>query len=160
MKQLSKNKRDSVISLLKKDNSLRQIQKELKIGKSTVSRIRKEADLNHSLAKGGRPELLSGTDKHYCVQQVTRKRVKNAVKVTKKLETDLGIKCNSETVRRTLRSQGLGAIEKPEKTLLTDGHVKKRLAWCRAHKDWTIDDWKRVVWTDETKINRFNSDGR
>ncbi|KAG1576881.1 hypothetical protein G6F48_013005 [Rhizopus delemar] len=29
-----------------------------------------------------------------------------------------------------------------------------------AHKDWTIDDWKRVVWSDETKINIFNSDGR
>ncbi|KAG0973798.1 hypothetical protein G6F29_012625 [Rhizopus arrhizus] len=29
-----------------------------------------------------------------------------------------------------------------------------------AHKDWTVDDWKRVVWSDETKINRFNSDGR
>ncbi|KAG1617459.1 hypothetical protein G6F44_013053 [Rhizopus delemar] len=29
-----------------------------------------------------------------------------------------------------------------------------------AHKDWTVDDWKRVIWSDETKINRFNSDGR
>ncbi|KAG1153208.1 hypothetical protein G6F37_010565 [Rhizopus arrhizus] len=28
------------------------------------------------------------------------------------------------------------------------------------HKGWTVDDWKRVVWSDETKINRFNSDGR
>jgi transposase len=84
--------------LLEKGNSLRQIQTSLKIGKSTVSRIRKEADLDHSLAKGGRPKLLSGTDKNYCVQQVTRKWVKNAVKVTKNLETDLGIKCNPETV--------------------------------------------------------------
>ncbi|KAG1009223.1 hypothetical protein G6F25_014359 [Rhizopus arrhizus] len=29
-----------------------------------------------------------------------------------------------------------------------------------AHKDWTVDDWKRVIWSDETKINRFNSDRR
>ncbi|KAG0733031.1 hypothetical protein G6F23_013737 [Rhizopus arrhizus] len=29
-----------------------------------------------------------------------------------------------------------------------------------AHKDWTVDDWKRVIWSNETKINRFNSDGR
>lgn len=160
MKQLSKNKKDSVISLLEKGGSLRQIEKELKVGKSTVSRIRKEAGLNNSLANGGRPNILSRTDRHYCVQQVTRKRVKNAVKVTKQLETDLGVNCSPETVRRALRNQGLGAIEKPDKTLLTTDHVKRRLAWCREHKDWTIDDWKRVVWTDETKINRFNSDGR
>ena len=29
-----------------------------------------------------------------------------------------------------------------------------------AHKDWTVEDWKRVIWSDETKINRFGSDGR
>ncbi|KAG1572828.1 hypothetical protein G6F48_013398 [Rhizopus delemar] len=61
---------------------------------------------------------------------------------------------------RTLRKAGLGAIEKPKKPLLSAKNIRKRLSWCMAHKDWTIDDWKRVVWSDETKINIFNSDGR
>ena len=29
-----------------------------------------------------------------------------------------------------------------------------------AHLDWTVEDWKTVVWSDETKINRLGSDGR
>ena len=29
-----------------------------------------------------------------------------------------------------------------------------------AHKDWTLDDWKRVIWSDETKINCLGSDDR
>ena len=32
--------------------------------------------------------------------------------------------------------------------------------FAEAHKHWTVDDWKRVVWTDETKINRLGSDGK
>jgi hypothetical protein len=28
------------------------------------------------------------------------------------------------------------------------------------HKDWTLEDWKKVVWSDETKINRVGSDGK
>src|SRR3979490_574945 len=28
------------------------------------------------------------------------------------------------------------------------------------HKDWTLDDWKRVARSDETKINHLGSDGR
>ncbi len=28
-----------------------------------------------------------------------------------------------------------------------------------AHKDWTVEDWERVVWSDETKINCLGSDG-
>lgn len=28
------------------------------------------------------------------------------------------------------------------------------------YKDWTADDWKSVIWSDETKIKRLGSDGR
>ena len=28
------------------------------------------------------------------------------------------------------------------------------------HKDWTVEDWKRVIWSDETKINCLGSDGK
>ena len=28
-----------------------------------------------------------------------------------------------------------------------------------AHKDWTIKDWKKVIWSNETKINHLGSDG-
>ncbi|KAK4512807.1 uncharacterized protein ATC70_003515 [Mucor velutinosus] len=76
------------------------------------------------------------------------------------LEKSFQMKVHPEIVRRALRIAGLGAIEKEKKPLLSDADVKKRLAWCKQHKDWTVDDWKRVIWTDETKINRFNSDGR
>jgi hypothetical protein len=44
--------------------------------------------------------------------------------------------------------------------LLTAQHKKARLDFALAHQDWTIDDWKRVVWSDETKINHLGSDGR
>ena len=33
------------------------------------------------------------------------------------------------------------------------------LDFAHAHKDWTLDDWKRVVWSEETKINHLGSDG-
>ncbi|KAG1035544.1 hypothetical protein G6F43_013212 [Rhizopus delemar] len=29
----------------------------------------------------------------------------------------------------------------------------------KAHKDWTEDDWRRMVFSDETKINVWGSDG-
>ncbi|KAG0803100.1 hypothetical protein G6F20_013826 [Rhizopus arrhizus] len=37
--------------------------------------------------------------------------------------------------------------------------MKKRLAWANAHKDWTKDDWCRMVFSDETKVNVWGSDG-
>lgn len=35
-----------------------------------------------------------------------------------------------------------------------------RLEFCREHKNWSVDDWKRVIWSDESKINRYLSDGK
>jgi transposase len=52
------------------------------------------------------------------------------------------------------------AVVKKKKPLLSKHHRKERLDFAIAHKDWTLEDWKRVVWSDETKINRLGSDGR
>ena len=37
--------------------------------------------------------------------------------------------------------------------------MKARLQWAREHQDWSINQWKNVMWSDETKINLFGSDG-
>ena len=38
--------------------------------------------------------------------------------------------------------------------------MRERYDWAVAHQDWTLEDWKGVVWSDETKINCLGSDGR
>jgi hypothetical protein len=43
---------------------------------------------------------------------------------------------------------------------LTEAHKQKRLEWAEAHADWSADDWKAVVFSDESKFNIFGSDGR
>ena len=49
---------------------------------------------------------------------------------------------------------------KKKKPLLSPRHRKQRLAFALKYKEWTVEDWKRVIWSDETKINRIASDGR
>lgn len=34
------------------------------------------------------------------------------------------------------------------------------MAFAHKYQNWTVDDWKRVIWSDETKISRFGSDGK
>ncbi|KAK4513143.1 glycogen synthase kinase 3 [Mucor velutinosus] len=160
MKAIAVFKVSSAITMLRSGISIRDIVEKLSLGKSTTGQIRMEHCPGLGTSKGGRPRVLSEADKRYCVRKVTKERVSSAVKVTKMLEKNFLMKFHLETVRRALRTAGLGAIEKEKKPLLSDANVKKRLAWCKQHKDWTVDDWKRVIWTDETKINRFNSDGR
>jgi transposase len=52
------------------------------------------------------------------------------------------------------------AVVKKKRPKLTKRHRRERMDFALAHKEWTVEDWKRVVWSDETKINRLGSDGR
>ena len=52
------------------------------------------------------------------------------------------------------------AVVKQKKPSLSQRHRKERMDFAVSHQDWTVEDWKKVVWSDETKINCFGSDGR
>lgn len=160
MKSTSQDKQNAAIAQLQSGISIRKVAENLGLTKSVVGRISKTHCMVLNKSIGGRPGKLTKADIRYCVQKITRKGVSSAAKVAKDLKEDIGVECSADTVRRALRKAGLGAIEKPKKTLLSPKNIRERLAWCKSHRDWTSDDWKRVVWTDETKINRFNSDGR
>jgi len=51
------------------------------------------------------------------------------------------------------------SIKKRKKPFLSKRHRRERLDWALAHQHWTVEDWKKVVYSDESKINRFGSDG-
>ncbi|EIE77996.1 hypothetical protein RO3G_09955 [Rhizopus delemar RA 99-880] len=54
---------------------------------------------------------------------------------------------------------GFNAQIKKKKPLLKKCHMEARLKWAKAHKNWTEDDWRRIVLSDKTKINVWGSDG-
>ena len=67
---------------------------------------------------------------------------------------------STSTVRRSLREAGLYgriAIKKPH--LRKQNHVK-RLQWATVLKYWTIKQWNKIFWTDESKFEMFGSNKR
>ena len=43
------------------------------------------------------------------------------------------------------------AVVKKKKPLLSQKHRKERLEFSLAHQHWTVQDWKRVIWSDGWK---------
>ena len=56
------------------------------------------------------------------------------------------------TVWRILKKAGLRKTKPTRKPGLTKQMRAERLAWCQAHSHWTLEDWKRVIWSDETSV--------
>ena len=44
--------------------------------------------------------------------------------------------------------------------LLSAKHRKWKLQFAQAHQNWTIEDWKNVAWSDESRFLPLHSDGR
>lgn len=91
---------------------------------------------------------------------VTSGQAETAVQLARDLRDTTGVEVSDDTVRRALKQAGLKAAEKKKKPRLLPTHKRRRLEFARKYQHWTVEDWKRVVWSDETKINRLGSDGR
>lgn len=47
-----------------------------------------------------------------------------------------------------------GAIRPPGVPLLSPANRRKRFAFAMQHRDWTVEDWKKVLWTDESAVSK------
>ena len=66
---------------------------------------------------------------------------------------------STNTIRHALRRHGLSTQVKEKKPQLSRKNIKDRLEFAMAHQHWTIDDWSQVIFSDESKINHFCSNG-
>ena len=89
-------------------------------------------------------ELLLITDKQHCV-----KLLQDSMK-------DVSVR----TVRRNLALMGYGSRRPTRVPLLTERHRLQRLTWARDHLGWTLDDWKTVAWSDESRFQLIRADDR
>lgn len=160
MKAISEQRRKDIEAMLLQGVSTRQIHKALGISQAMVMKVKKAANIMRSAPNLGRPKIFGDRERRAIVREVTVQGPKTAAEVAKELRNDTGLKFCDNTVRQVLYSSGLSGKVKQKKPKLAPRHVRARIEFARRHQHWTIDDWKRVIFSDESKINRFNSDGR
>jgi hypothetical protein len=59
-----------------------------------------------------------------------------------------------------LKKAGLKAVVKKKHPLLSAHHRHDWMDFATSYRDWTIDDWKWLVWSNKVKFNHLNSDGQ
>ncbi len=54
----------------------------------------------------------------------------------------------------------MGYSRRPYRVPLLSANMKRRLQFTQTHQKWTIEDWKNVAWSDESRFLLQHSDGR
>jgi thermostable 8-oxoguanine DNA glycosylase len=83
-----------------------------------------------------------------------------AVEAQRKLKNDYNLNLSAQAIRDALKRNGMRSRIRRKKPLLNANHKQKRLQFARKTKNWSVRDWERVIWSDETKFNVFGTEGR
>ncbi len=83
----------------------------------------------------------------------------SSLQLSKEVESQIGVTISRDTIRRTLQRNGMHGCHPRKKSLLKPRHKKACLEFARAHADKDEDNWDSILWSDETKINVFETDG-
>ena len=89
---------------------------------------------------------------------MTSGKAENTVQVTKVLNNIIIQPLSTNTIHFHLKKASMKSMVKSKCPLLSGRHCKAHLDYAYVHKDYTIEDWKKVIWSDETKINCLGSD--
>lgn len=160
MQPLSSSQSSHILSLLVEGLSAHAISSSTGVSFSSIIRLRSKHLPHLPKSTGGRPTKLSPSNIRYAQRLIGTGKVENAVQVTRALQDVINQPLSAQTTRRYLKQSGMKAVVKKKRPLLTKRHRKERLDFAISHQDWTVEDWKKVIWSDETKINRLGSDGR
>lgn len=160
IQQYTPTKRARIYTLKKQHVSNEKITALFGPHKATINRIVKEYDERgtHYPLKGraGRPHKLTDRDGHRAARAIKSGKADTAVDVQQQLFPHV----SAQTVRRSLKANGLRAYAKRKVPFLLHRHQRARLEWARGRRFWTPRQWQRVIFSDESKFNVFGSDGR
>jgi hypothetical protein len=80
--------------------------------------------------------------------------------LTNKFQTAYGSNVSTITVRQErheLSFHGRAAAHKPK---ITMRNAKHWLEWCKARRHCTLEQWRRVLWSDESRFTIWQSKGQ
>ena len=157
------DERARILLSLRDGYTTREVAKAQNIAPSTVSRIRKRWLENRTLedlARTGRPPTVNEPTQRRIVNLITSRRCSSAVEVRNRLQERENLDISTPTIRRILRNNGLVSRVKRKMPYLSERHKKQRYGFAKKYESWTIEDWSKVIWSDESKFQIFGSDGK
>uniref|UniRef100_A0A8C1CKD1 Uncharacterized protein n=1 Tax=Cyprinus carpio TaxID=7962 RepID=A0A8C1CKD1_CYPCA len=158
----SKETRAAIIALHQKGLTCKEIATKNIAPESTIYRIIKIFKESGSIAvkkSSGRPRVSSKRQDRLLLRSQRQSRVSTSAELAQEWQ-QAGVSASARTVRRRLSDRGLVSRRTAKKTLLSKKHVEDRLEFCRRYKDWTAEDWCKVIFSDEASFHLFGTSGK
>lgn len=163
MKQTTLEERKIIIHNFKLGKPYRDIAKIVNRSLSTVEYIIKRYNTENRIQRKGRNapnKIFNAYEERWIVRKIKENSKLSAPRLTQEVEKYLKKTVNPETVRRVLRKNGFYGRTARNKPYVNEKNRKKRLKFAEEYIKEDFSFWKNVIYTDESKFNLFQSDGK
>ncbi len=150
--------REKIIEMFKNNVPQRKIGRDLDISPSTVHNIIKRFKESGgiSVRKGqGRKPKLNNRDLRSLRRHCIKNRHSSISDITTWAQDYFGKPLSSTTIRSYIHKCQLKLYCAKRKPFVNSVQKRRRLLWARRHLGWTITQWKRVLWSDESYFRYF-----
>ncbi|OJJ88494.1 uncharacterized protein ASPGLDRAFT_42071 [Aspergillus glaucus CBS 516.65] len=100
-----------------------------------------QCEMNLLSPRIGRPDILSDAGKQYILLQIKRDPFIRTEDICKLL----GMPISTRTVARMLKESGYGHWRAQKRPQLTEEIAKLRYEWAYMRKDWTYEQWSKII---------------
>jgi len=159
MRPLAPQTVDNVKQQLNQGKSAREVASNLKVSVGFALKVRKANKENMPPPKMGRPSKISKDTRKILARQFNNGAIQSLQDGQRVVQAAEGELVHVRTVQRHLEKEGLKAYVQQRKPGLTLNHRKDRLEFAKAHLHWTVEQWKTVMFSDETTVSRVGSFG-
>lgn len=157
--RLPQDTRNNILSLLQQGVSFSKIKAKYPgVGNSTLTRLRALRSGDSARHIGGRPKKL-GDKTMSLVSRGLRSGTLDGPRAVQESLRSMGQDMSVSSIRKSLRRNGLKSRRKAKTNFVSKKNKTLRLAWAKKHRHLTVEDWRRWVFSDETKVNMWGSGG-
>ena len=159
--ELSEFQHGTVIGCHLCNKSCHEISSLLNIPLSTVSGILikwKLMGMTATQPLSGRPCKMTQRCQRMLRCMVRRGRQLSAESIATDPHTLFGHQISSRTVHRELHGMGFHGRAAASKPYISKCNAKRQMQWCKARRHWTLEQWRRVLWSDESHFSTWQSD--
>jgi transposase len=153
MPRISFEKRKYIVLLHQEGKSQRSIAKLLQVSRCGVQEILHKYKKTGSVEdrqKTGRKQKTTARDQRKLVRLSKRNPNFSARQLLNSWIPSSNVSLT--TVKRILRKYGLFGRVSAKKPLLLKRHKDKRLMWCKRYLRWSSQDWQKVIFSDECRV--------
>ena len=140
------------------------IAKELNCCPKTVRELLKKIEIQQNLEdapRSGRPSLTSPREKRNIkFRSLQDRRLTAKAIALKEAPTFCKNKIKVSTVKNILKEADLNGRVARKKPLLSKRNRKLRYEWAKVYRQLTVEEWKKVIFSDESPFTLFQENGK